>query len=68
MDDFDRLLEIRLRLMLDGVVATKPPTRRGRLKRLPLVAAVEAPLALAAQAMPVVEPVAVPVASAQLIP
>ena len=33
MNDFDRLLEIRLRQMLDPVVAIRPPTRRGRSNR-----------------------------------
>jgi hypothetical protein len=63
MDDFDGLLEIRLRLMLDGVVAGRPPIRRGRLKRTPLLAVVEAPFALAAGAIPVLEPIVVPVVS-----
>ena len=35
MNDFDRLLEIRLRQMLDPVVATRPPTRRGKRDRKP---------------------------------
>jgi hypothetical protein len=33
MNDFDRLLEIRLRQMLDPVVVTRPPTRRDPSKR-----------------------------------
>lgn len=42
MNDFDRQLENQLRQMLDPVVATRPPTRRGRLKRVrqPLLAVV----------------------------
>jgi hypothetical protein len=30
MDDFERLLEFKLRRMLDPVVAKPPPARRGR--------------------------------------
>jgi len=42
MNDFDRLLEMRLRLLLDPVVATRPPMPRGRSKRVrkPLLAVV----------------------------
>lgn len=45
MNDFDRRLENQLRQMLDPVVATRPPTRRGPFKRVrkPLLAVV-APL------------------------
>ena len=56
MNDFDRLLELRLRNMLDPVVAARPPVRRGRLKRsqeLTLTVGAE----LAAGAIPLVEPV-----------
>ena len=58
MNDFDRYLEHDLRHMLDPVVALQPPARRGRRNRVdqpappPLV--VEG---LAAEAIPVVEPV-----------
>jgi hypothetical protein len=38
MNDFDRVLEIRLRQMLDPVVATRPPTRRGKRDRKPHLA------------------------------
>ncbi len=33
MNDFDRLLELALRYMLDPVVAARPPVRRGRQER-----------------------------------
>jgi hypothetical protein len=33
MDEFDRLLEFKLRRMLDAVVAKPPPVRRGPGKR-----------------------------------
>jgi hypothetical protein len=32
MDDFDRLLEFKLRRMLDAIVAKPPPVRRGSRK------------------------------------
>jgi hypothetical protein len=35
MNDFDRLLELGLRYMLDPVVAVRPPVRRGRRQRSP---------------------------------
>lgn len=38
MNDFDRVLEIRLRQMLDPVVATRPPTPRGKRDRKPYLA------------------------------
>ena len=67
MNEFDRFLELKLRQMLDPVVATRPPTRRGRLKRpqRPILAVVPAAIELAAEAIPV-EPlmVTIPVASA----
>jgi hypothetical protein len=67
MDDFDALLELRLRLLLDPVVASRPPTRRGRPdgRRRPILTVNSARIELAAETIPVVEPVAVtlPVAS-----
>jgi hypothetical protein len=36
MDDFDRLLEAKLRRLLDPIVAKPPPARRGTRSR-PLV-------------------------------
>ena len=69
MNEFDQFLELKLRQMLDPVVATRPPTRRGRLKRpqKPILAVLPATIELAAEAIPVVEPVVVtiPVASAR---
>jgi hypothetical protein len=35
MNDFDRLLELGLKYMLDPVVAARPPVRKGRQKRSP---------------------------------
>ena len=43
MNDFDRQLENDLRQMLDRVVASRPPTRRGSSKRAPLLAVVAPP-------------------------
>lgn len=72
MNDFDRLLEAKLRQMLDPVVLSQPPAR-GRLERPPMppfLAIVPmvgpAPLEPAPEAMPMVEPMVVsfPVASA----
>ena len=54
MNDFDRYLEIELKLMLDPVVVRRPPTRRGRKEAL---AASLLPVAevLALEPIPVVE-------------
>jgi hypothetical protein len=62
MNDFDQFLELQLRHMLDPVVATSAPARRSRRTkaRRPILA-VEAPIDLAVEAIPVVEPVAVTV-------
>jgi hypothetical protein len=69
MDDFDKFLDVQLRVMLDPVVATPAPPRRNRRPkaRQPILTIV-APIQLAPEAIPVVEPVAVtaPVSSAQL--
>jgi len=57
MNDFDRFLELKLRQMLDPVVATPPPARR-RAKRSPRpVLAVESAPAVI-EAVPVTVPVA----------
>ena len=63
MNDFDWFLEIELRQMLDPVVASGAPRRRRRKGGFgsPLLAVVAAPIELVAEALPVVEPVAVPV-------
>jgi len=61
MNDFDQFLELKLRHMLDPVVATPAPPR-GRIKRTKRpILAVEAPLGLAVEAIPVVDPVTIPV-------
>jgi hypothetical protein len=67
MDDFDRLLEIQLKLLLDPVVARRPPARKGlpedTTRPAPLTLTVDA---LAVEAIPVVGPVAtLPVAPAR---
>ena len=56
MNDFDRFLEFQLRRMLDPVAATPPPVRKGRHKRSrePILSV---GIELAAEAIPVVEPV-----------
>jgi hypothetical protein len=63
MNDFDRILELRLRHLLDPVVASRPPLRRGRLDRgRGAVLTVKAVgIELAAEAIPPVDPVAVTV-------
>ena len=69
MNDFDRYLESGLRQMLDPVVASGAPRRRRRSgSGLPLLAVVKAPVELVAEVLPVVEPVALPVQTIQLIP
>lgn len=61
MNDFDRFIEFELRLMLDPVVSSGAPRRR-RLKSTgsPFLAVISAPLEMATEALPGVEPVAVP--------
>jgi hypothetical protein len=69
MNDFDRYLENGLRQMLDPVVTPGAPRRRRRTGfGLPLLAVVRAPIELVAEALPVVEPVAVPVQPIHLLP
>lgn len=65
MNDFDEYLETQLRHMLDPVVATPAPRRPGRriTPRRPILA-IEAPIDLAVDAIPVVEPVAVAIPAA----
>jgi hypothetical protein len=60
MNDFDRYLEFELRQMLDPVVSPNAPRRR-RPKRTesPFLAVISAPLEMAAEVLPAVEPVAV---------
>jgi hypothetical protein len=70
MNDFDKVLELQLRHMLDPVVATRPPARGERPKktRKPILVVRAAAIELVADAIPMVEPVAVtvPVAGTQL--
>jgi hypothetical protein len=67
MNDFDRYLETELRVMLNPVVARRPPPRRGRRKEAEQPAApLVAVDALVVETIPVVVPVVtVPVASAR---
>jgi hypothetical protein len=69
MNDFDRYLERELRQMLDPVVTSGAPRRRRRTgSGLPLLAVVKAPIELVAEALPVVEPVALAVQPIPLLP
>ena len=68
MNDFDRILELKLRHLLDPVVARRPPTRGARRKpHQPILTLERGGIDRAAMAMPVVEPVVVtlPVATAR---
>ena len=57
MNDFDTLLEQRLRQMLDPVVAQRPPVRRGRLNRnKPVLVIQPVEVELAVETIPVVAP------------
>jgi hypothetical protein len=70
MNEFDRFLEVELRLMLDPVVVVQPPARRGlREPRKPVLAVVPPTIELPADTAGVVEPmmVAVTVAPAHTI-
>src|SRR6266851_3714949 len=62
MNYFGRFLEFELGRMLDPLAASEAP-RRARMMSSgsPLLAAVTAPIELVAEALPVVEPVALPV-------
>lgn len=69
MNDFDRYLEFELRHMLDPVVARRAPRRGGRKSTLsPLLAVVAVPIELARQAVPALEPVALPVRPFSILP
>ena len=63
MNDFDKFLELKLRQMLDPVVASRPPARRGRLgrRRKLTLASERATIELPAESIPAVEPIAVTV-------
>jgi hypothetical protein len=60
MNDFDRILELGLRQLLDPVVASTPPARRGsKQAEKPILAIVRASIEPIAEAFPAMEPVAV---------
>jgi hypothetical protein len=65
MNDFDSVLELRLKHLLDPVVASQPPARRSRDRRRPFLTVVPAGNELAMEAIPVVESVVV---TAQVTP
>ena len=69
MNDFDKILELKLRHLLDPVVASRPPARRARPRRpqQPILTIERVGIELAAEAIAVVEPVVVtlPVAAAR---
>ena len=71
MNDFDTVLELRLRHLLDPVVASRPPIRRGQANRTrrPILTVKTGGLELAPETVAVVEPVvvAVPVAASRQI-
>ena len=60
MNDFESVLELRLKHLLDPVVASAPPARRGRKPRVPILTVESEGIELAVEAIPVIEPVAVP--------
>ncbi len=60
MNDFDSILELQLKHLLDPVVASVPPARRGRRPRSPILTVQTAGLEFAVEAIPVVEPVTTP--------
>ena len=65
MNDFDQTLELKLRYLLDPVVATTPPPRRGSKKAIqPILAIVQATIEPIAEAIPALEPVVVTVPAA----
>jgi len=64
MNDFDSVLELRLKHLLDPVVATQPPARRSRDRRRPFLTVVPGG-ELAMEPIPVVESVVV---TAQVTP
>ena len=68
MNDFDMVLELRLRHLLDPVVASRPPVRRaGHRMRSPILTVVAGGVERAPSAIPVVEPAGaiVPIAARQ---
>ena len=70
MNDFDQILELKLRRLLDPIVAGQPPARRAPQKpRQPIFTVERVGIALAAEAIPVIEPVVLtaPVAAAHQV-
>jgi len=71
MNDFDQILELKLRDLLDPVVAGRPPARRARQAKphQPILTVERVGIGLAAEPIPVVEEVVVtlPVAAARQI-
>ena len=68
MNDFDRLVEFKLKRMLDPVVASRVPPRRGdaRRKSAPFLAVATAPLELAPETIAaVIDPIVVATLPAQ---
>ncbi len=63
MDDFDRLVAFGLRRMLDPVVASRVPPRRGgkRQSAAPFLVVATAPLEAAADSIVIVDPIVVTV-------
>jgi len=60
MNDFDRTLELELRQLLDPVVASTPPARRGSKRaEKPILAIVKASIEPIVVAIPAMEPVVV---------
>ena len=60
MNDFESVLELRLKHLLDPVVASVPPARRGRRPRRPILTVETGGVELAVEAIPLVEPVGAP--------
>ncbi len=68
MNYFDRFLEFELRRMLDPVAASEAPRRARRMSSgSPLLAVVTAPIEPGAEALPVVQPVAIQVQPLHLV-
>jgi len=57
MNDFESVLELRLKHLLDPVVASQPPARRSRDRRRPFVTVLPAGCELAMEAIPAVDSV-----------
>ena len=66
MNDFDTVLELRLRHLLDPVVASRPPIRRGWASRArrPMLTVETGGLELVAEPISAVKPVVVAVSAA----